>query len=98
MTKTTILLVLAALCLCILTACETPSQRRHALGGAVIGGAAGGLIGRDVESAAIGAGAGALGGALIAPRDRGYRDRAYYRDRDNYDDYDSYGYPRRYPR
>jgi osmotically inducible lipoprotein OsmB len=75
MKKTTILLLIAALCLCILAACETPAQRRAALGGAVIGGAAGGLIGKDVKSTAIGAGAGAVGGALIAPRDREYRDR-----------------------
>ena len=85
MKKTTILLLVAALCICILAGCETPAQRRGALGGAVIGGAAGGLIGRDVESTAIGAGAGAIGGSLLAPRDREYRDREYrdreYRDR-----------------
>jgi len=75
MKKTTILLLIAAVSLVFLTGCETAAQRRGALGGAVIGGAAGGLIGRDVESAAIGAGAGAIGGSLLAPRDRDSYDR-----------------------
>lgn len=44
--------------------CATPAQR-GAVGGAAVGAAAGQIIGRNTKSTLIGAGAGALGGALL---------------------------------
>ena len=43
---------------------STPAQR-GAVGGAAAGAVAGQIIGRDTKSTLIGAGAGALGGALL---------------------------------
>jgi hypothetical protein len=45
-------------------ASSTPAQR-GAVGGAAAGAVAGQVIGRDTKSTLIGAGAGALGGALL---------------------------------
>lgn len=45
--------------------CQTTAAQDGALGGAAVGAIAGQLIGGDTESTLIGAGAGALGGALF---------------------------------
>lgn len=49
--------------LLLLSGCTTPSQR-GAIGGSAMGAAAGQIIGGDTEATLIGAGLGALGGAL----------------------------------
>ena len=65
--------------------CETTPAQSGALGGAAVGAVAGQLIGGDTESTLIGAGAGALGGALFndyrvkeknKTYEQGYRDGA----------------------
>ena len=57
------IIILALLVSAMFNGC-TPVQR-GAVGGAAVGAAAGGLIGGNRKSALIGAGAGALGGALL---------------------------------
>lgn len=47
------------------TACTTTPAQRGAMGGAAVGGVAGQIIGGDTESTLLGAGAGALGGAIL---------------------------------
>lgn len=63
--------------------CQTTPAQDGAMGGAAVGAIAGQLIGGDTESTLIGAGAGALGGALFndyrvkeqnKSYDQGYRD------------------------
>ena len=67
MTKLFGISVLALLlCSLLLAGCATatPAQK-GAMGGAVVGGLAGQLIGGNTSSTLIGAGVGALGGALL---------------------------------
>lgn len=63
--------------------CQTTPAQDGAMGGAAVGAIAGQLIGRDTESTLIGAGAGALGGAIFndwrvkseqKSYEKGYRD------------------------
>lgn len=73
-----------------ITACSQTPQQQRATGGAALGAAGGALIGQAIggntESTLIGAGAGALLGAVLAtsggpqPRDRG-REMCRYQDR-----------------
>ena len=44
---------------------DMTAAQKGAVGGAVVGGAAGGLLGGSRKATLIGAGAGALGGALL---------------------------------
>jgi osmotically inducible lipoprotein OsmB len=61
------ILIAAVVLPCLLVGCATatPTQK-GAMKGAVVGGLAGQLIGGDTSATLIGAGAGALGGALLS--------------------------------
>lgn len=73
-----------------IAACSQTAQQQRATGGAALGAAGGALVGQAIggntESTLIGAGAGALLGAVLAtsggpqPRDRG-REMCRYQDR-----------------
>jgi osmotically inducible lipoprotein OsmB len=61
------IMIAAVISSCLLAGCATatPTQK-GAMTGAVVGGLAGQLIGGNTSATLIGAGAGALGGALLS--------------------------------
>jgi osmotically inducible lipoprotein OsmB len=66
MRRLVLIIALAAVVSCQLAGCMTATHtQRGAMGGAVVGGLAGQLLGGDSKSTLIGAGLGALGGALL---------------------------------
>jgi hypothetical protein len=95
--RTLIKLAILAVMLGLGTACAPPPYgppNYHAVGGALIGAAAGAAIGHDIDPTG-GAATGALAGALIGGaigNDMDWREQRYY-DTQPYDRYeDDYGY------
>ncbi|MBN2326741.1 MAG: hypothetical protein JXR73_06270 [Candidatus Omnitrophica bacterium] len=74
----TLRLILSIITLSIIfTGCYTTPAQRGAMGGAAIGGIAGQIIGGDTEATLIGAGVGALSGALFNDYVDDQRQQAY---------------------
>ncbi|PIR05004.1 MAG: hypothetical protein COV57_01460 [Candidatus Liptonbacteria bacterium CG11_big_fil_rev_8_21_14_0_20_35_14] len=75
--KNLILLIVSVFVIFLNTGCQTTPTQSGAMWGGVIGGVAGQIIGHDTESTLLGAGAGALGGALLNNYVDNQRQRLY---------------------